>query len=112
MNQVSNCCDYKKTYSRYANGKQYTLLNPCEHILLYKHEIKVSKWPQYEYYFSQDIESPILKLTRENLKIVYADNTEFQEKLDMVFRNDGELSRFDGLYNMHLVNWLYNQVTQ
>jgi hypothetical protein len=72
----------------------------------------VSKWPQYEYYFSQDIESPILKLTRENLKIVYADNTEFQEKLDMVFRNDGELSRFDGLYNMHLVNWLYNQVTQ
>lgn len=109
---VRDCCEYKKPYARSISGKQYVLLNPCEEILLYKHEKKANKWTSYSYYFSQDLESPVLKLTKENLKLVFPDDAEFHRKLDQIFYNDSQLSRFDGLYNMYLVNWLFARVKQ
>lgn len=111
-NQVRDCCEYRKKCSRYADGRQYALLNPCEEILLYRHEEKVGKWISYSYYFSKDLESPMLKLTKENLKSIYSDDFEFHKKLDEIFSNDSQLSRFDSLYNMYLVNWLYARVKQ
>ena len=110
--QVPDCCEYRKKYSRYVDSKQYTLLNPCEEILLYRHEVKETKWTSYSYYFSKDLESPVLKLTNENLKLAYPDDVEFHKKLDEIFNNDSQLSRFDGLYNMYLVNWLFAKVKQ
>lgn len=110
--QVQDCCEYRKKYSRYVDGRQYTLLNPCEEILLYKHEVKENKWATCSYYFSKDLEGPVLKLTRENLKLAYPDDIEFHKKLDELFSNDSQLSRFDGLYNMYLVNWLFARVKQ
>jgi hypothetical protein len=112
-NQVPDCCEYRKKYSRYADGRQYKLLNPCEEILLYRYEEKSGKWITYShYYFSKDLDSPILKLTKENLKGIYFDDFEFHKKLDEIFSNDSQLSRFDGLYNTYVVNWLYARVKQ
>lgn len=111
-NHISNCCEYKKPYSRLLGGKQYTLLNPCEDILLYKQEVRVNKWVTYSYFFSKDIDSPLVKLTKDNLQLAYPDDREFQKKLDELFTSDRELSRFDGLYNMYLLNWLYAKVKE
>lgn len=108
--QVPDCCEYKKKYSRSVDGRQYILLNPCEEILLYKHVVKESKWTTYSYYFSKDLESPVLKLTKENLKKSYKDDVDFNKKLDEVFTNDRQLAGFDTLYNMYVVNWLYTWV--
>lgn len=108
--RISNCCEYRNTYSRFVDGKQYILLNPCENIKLYKHEVRANKWVSYSYFFSRDIDSPILKLTRENLQLAYPDDPEFQKKLDELFSKDSQLTRFDGLYNMYAVNWLYVRV--
>lgn len=110
--QAQDCCEYRKKYSRYVDGRQYTLLNPCEEILLYKYEVKENKWTIYSYYFSKNLDSPVLKLTKENLKLAYPDDVEFHKKLDQIFNNDSQLSRFDGLYNMYLVNWLFAKVKQ
>lgn len=109
---VSNCCEYKRPYSRIVDGQRYTLLNPCEDILLYKQEVRVNKWISYNYFFSKEIDSPAMELTKENLKVAYPEDTEFHKKLDELFSNDSQLIRFDGLYNMYLINWLFAKVKQ
>ena len=109
---VSNCCQYKKPYSRIVGGQRYMLLNPCEDILLYKQEVRVNKWISYHYFFSKEIDSPAMKLTKANLKLAYPEDVEFRQKLDEIFSNDSQLIRFDGLYNMYVVNWLYARVKE
>lgn len=109
---VSTCCEYKKPYSRIVDGQRYMLLNPCEHILLYKQEVRVNKWISNHYFFSKEIDSPAMKLTKANLKLAYPEDIEFRQKLDEIFANDSQLIRFDGLYNMYVVNWLYARVKE
>ncbi|MEX1240650.1 MAG: hypothetical protein WEB30_13075 [Cyclobacteriaceae bacterium] len=92
------------------NGKHFTLLNPCEPILLYKRVVSPGKWTSIEYYFGKDPDTEIMPLTRENLKKAFPENIEFHKKLDALFRNNSQLSRFDRLYNTFVVNWLYTHV--
>lgn len=103
-------CSCPPTGRRLVNGKHYTLLNPCEPILLYKSVVNPGKWTSIEYYFSKDPDTEIMPLTRENLKKAFPDNKEFHKKLDALFLNNSQLARFDKLYNIYVVNWLYTHV--
>ncbi len=105
----SDGCNCKVSLKRLVDGKHYTLLNPCEHILLYRHEIRVGKMIQNDFYFGENLESPLVKLTKENLKNTFSDHPDFQKKIDQVFRRDGDLPRYDNASGEYLLNWLYSR---
>lgn len=109
---IAGHCGCPTTGTRKVDGKYYTLLNPCEEILLYKRVVNTTKWTSVEYYFGKGPEAPIFALTKENLKMAFPDNKHFHTTLDALFRNNSQLSRFDRLNNMYLVNWLYNYVKE
>lgn len=103
-------CGCPTTGTRMVDGKYYTLLNPCEEILLYKRIVNLTKWTSVEYYFGKGPDAPLFALTKENLKKAFPDNRHFHTTLDALFRTNSQLSRFDRLNNMYLVNWLYNYI--
>jgi hypothetical protein len=104
-------CNCPGISSRLVNGQYYTLLNPCEHILLYKKPVNLNKWTSFEYYFGT-ADGTFMRLTKSNLKKAFPDNGEFHVKLDALFRNNSDLIKFDRLYNMYLLNWVYTHVNR
>ena len=104
-------CNCPGKSRRLVEGQYYTLLNPCEDILLYKKPVNPNKWTSFEYYFGTG-DGTLMRLTKENLKKAFPDNGEFHFRLDVLFRNNSDLIKFDRLYNMYLLNWAYTRVNQ
>jgi hypothetical protein len=78
---------------RFVGNGHYTILNPTEEILLYKHSSIGSKNQpaQTHYYFSLSDSGEVQKLTLTNLKSAIPDNHKFHDALDMEFKSDDEL---------------------
>lgn len=58
------------------------------------------------YFFSVGPAGAVLPLTLTNLKMAFPENHRFHDYLDMTFRNDSDLTRFDKVQNMYKVNRL------
>jgi hypothetical protein len=58
------------------------------------------------YFFSVGPIGDILPLTIANLKKAFPDNHAFHDSLDMMFKNDSQLTKFDDFHKMFKVNRL------
>jgi len=58
------------------------------------------------YYFSVGAAASVVPLTTTDLKMAFPKNHRFHGYLDMAFRSDWELTRFDKFHNMYRVNHL------
>lgn len=101
--------DENITY-RFYKKKEFKILNPREPIILYSID-KLLNGKEYqrvtEYFFSTDSGSPILPLTKMNLKRAYPTQCGFHELIDMYFNNDSELMSYDSYYNVYKINRIY-----
>lgn len=102
--------DCKGAVYRFIEGLNYVIVNPTEYILIYRHELRPNKGTEVSYMFSRGVESIPSSLTRANLIKAFPDQPEFQKKVDEIFRRDTELSRYDEVSKVYLVNWLYQRV--
>lgn len=101
-----DCSDI--TY-RFVDQNHYTVLNPKEEILLYKHVIVASKNQQetVHYFFSKSAASEVLDLNLTNLKNAFPDNHRFHDLLDTQFDLNTPLAAYDSYHKMYKVNRLY-----
>jgi hypothetical protein len=95
---------------RFVGNSHYTILNPTEEILLYKHTLIGSKNQpaQTHYYFSLSGSGEVLKLTLTNLKSAIPDNHKFHDALDIEFKSDDELTDYDSFHKIYKINRLYS----
>jgi hypothetical protein len=95
---------------RFVGNSHYTILNPAEEILLYKHILIGSKSHPSEthYYFSLSGSSEVQQLTLNNLKSATPDNHKFHDALDMEFKSDDELTDYDSFHKIYKINRLYS----
>lgn len=93
-----------KTY-RYYNGVAYEVLNPQNGFLLYKlPRLNYSKNQQKPlYFFSTTVDAPVQPLTITNVKRAYPDDRNLHYAMDMLFRNDDELLRYDSYYKQYKI---------
>jgi hypothetical protein len=95
---------------RVYQKKTFTLLNPGETIPIYKREVFIGGkgfQTRIQYYFSKDTVAEILPLTLLNVKNAFADNPSFREWIDIYFRNDSELLRYDNYEKIYFLNKVY-----
>lgn len=105
---------YKSTSGdvfRFVGSKEYKVLNPWESLTLYayKHPKTATKGNfQYvsDYYFSTDLSSIPIALTRENLKAAFPNNHKFHDALDATFKSNEGLASYDDFHMMYKVNHL------
>jgi hypothetical protein len=100
-------CD-NMTY-RFVGQSHYTVLNPREEILLYKHVIQASKNQEeaVHYYFSTSADVEVQQLSLTNLKKAFPDNHKFHDMLDVEFNGIIDLAQYDSFHKMYKVNRLY-----
>jgi len=94
---------------RFFNKNVFEILNPGEAILLYKILVcPKTKYDQakYEYFFSKDVNSPIVALILNNLEANFETNKTFVELLDVHFKNNEELLMYDSIHKMYKINHL------
>lgn len=93
---------------RFVGQSHYTVLNPMEEILLYKHVIQASKNQEeaIHYFFSKSAASEVLDLTLTNLKKAFPDNHTFHDRLDTEFGST-PLNAYDSYHKMYKVNRIY-----
>lgn len=102
--------DKSNTIYRFYNKRIYTILNPGETILLYKFEsVPLTKGAVnvIHYYFSKNAASPVVELTIENLKNTFSSDRSFQDMLDIYFRNNEELIKYDSHNKIYKINYLF-----
>lgn len=100
-------CD-NLTY-RFVGQSHYTILNPREEIILYKHVIQASKNQEeaVHYYFSKPANDDVQELSLINLKKAFPDNHKFHDMLDVEFNGIIDLAQYDSFHKMYKVNRLY-----
>ena len=92
---------------RIFENAEFPLMNFGESIMVYevvkgsgmKNDPVVSN-----YYFSKDAASSIQKLTIYNLKAAFPTNHKFHDLMDMTFRSDDELTRYDSFHKIMKIN--------
>lgn len=104
---------------RFADNKDYKVLNPGEPILIYVYDNTVhsgknasNKTYQWEYYFSKDAVSPPQNLTLANVKAIFPENHKFHDALDAQFKSDKELYVYDSFHKMYKLNWIYKSTVK
>ncbi len=103
--------DDMHTY-RFYNKEQYTILNPTESILLYSKIVLAGpkgNIPTEVYFFSKEESSEILPLTIQNLKSVFQSQGEFYDFIELHFKDDKDLLKYDSLRKMYFLNYLYQK---
>ena len=103
--------DEKYNY-RFYDGGQYTILNPSETILIYSKTVLAGpkgNIPTKVYFFSKDEISEILPLTIQNLKTSFQTNPALYDLIDLHFKDDNDLLKYDSLRNMYFINYLYQK---
>jgi hypothetical protein len=103
------------------NGKSYRfyrktvfeILNPAEHILLYKNTAEEgslkNKTLVTNYYFSETAGSPIYPLTKQYLSMVFSNDIQFVDLLNLYFHFDNELTAYDGANKIYFLNHIYKE---
>ena len=98
---------------RFVNRKEYKILTPGEPLIIYtyRHSSNSTKGTiNYvsEYFFSTDVFSTPLVLTKENLKAAFPSNHKFHDALDSQFRSDEELYAYDDFHKVYKLNQIFN----
>jgi hypothetical protein len=89
---------------RAVGTQRYEILE-ARTLYIYSADVLVRKGTtDKEYFFSVGPNGEILPLTILNLKKAFPDNHIFHDNLDMVFKNDSQLTKYDGFHKMFKVN--------
>ncbi len=93
-----------KTY-RYYNEVAYEVINPQNGFLIYKlNRLSFSKnQQQSSYFFSTSADAPLQSLSIMNVKKAYPDDRNLHYAMDMLFRNDEDLLRYDNYYKQYKI---------
>ncbi|MEO6304342.1 MAG: hypothetical protein ABIP51_14345 [Bacteroidia bacterium] len=106
-------CDKNTSYRFYKN-LNYKILNPTESVLLYSYSsLGGNKNTEVitTYFFSIEPTCPVIKLSKQNLKIAFIENGIFIDLLDTYFHNDDELLNYDKGHDIYLLNRIYQLST-
>ena len=91
---------------RFFNDQQYKIVD-TSFFYMYTRDVTVKEGKAYiknkNYYFSKKPDGDITDLTLDNLKKASSKNHKFRDLLDMYFRSDDELSRYDSFNKMYKV---------
>jgi hypothetical protein len=91
---------------RTVGKKQYEILD-TSYLYIYSTNVIVRKAAvEKAYFFSKGATGELLPLTITNLKKAFPANHNFHDSLDMMFRSDSGLTRWDEFHNMFKVNRL------
>ena len=91
---------------RVVGNEQYQILE-AKDIYIYSADILVRKGTTDKaYFFSAGPNGEVLPLTIVNLKKAFPDNHRFHDVLDMAFKNDSQLTKYDDFHKMFKVNRL------
>jgi len=97
---------------RFYDDIRYKIVDPS-HFYIYSREVNVirgkARTRETKYFFSKDAESPVMELTRNNLKHAFPGNRDFHYLIDMQFRNDRELVAYDSYYKQYKLKGLFNR---
>jgi hypothetical protein len=97
---------------RVVEGRQYQILE-AKQLYIYSLDVLVRKGAmERSYFFSVGPTGDIKPLTIANLKNAYPNNHRFHDNLDMAFKNDAALTRFDEFHKMFKVNRLFEASEQ
>lgn len=94
---------------RIYDNSEYPLLNPYETILIYKvtsGSPGKGGSPTTNYYFSKDAKDQLEDLTISNIKKAFPDNHKFHDAIDIEFKSDADLARYDSFHKIYKVNRL------
>lgn len=105
--------DKTGTNYRFYKKAVFEILNPAEHILLYKNaagggSLK-DKTLVTTYYFSETAASPIYPLTKHYLSVIFAKEVQFVDLLNLYFRFDDELTVYDSVKKIYFLNDIYKE---
>ncbi len=62
-----------------------------------------------KYYFSENSTAPIKPLTISNLKHAFPINREFHDLIDLHFRNNSELTRYDSFHKEYKIKSIFRK---
>jgi hypothetical protein len=93
--QIFGYLDCKATTYRIVDGKNYSILNPYEALVLYKHQIGGHKRRQVHYFFAKTIDMAPVRLSLENLAKEFQDQPAFLQQVTKTFKRDSQLLRFN-----------------
>lgn len=94
---------------RFVDQNQYTILNPTEEILLYRHVAQSASKNQPEtvyYFFSKSAQGEVLDLNLPSLKKAFPDNHTFHDMLDTEF-GSAPLTAYDSYHKIYKINRIY-----
>jgi hypothetical protein len=91
---------------RTVGNQRYEILD-ANLLHIYSMNVLVRKGAaEKRYFFSVGPTGDILPLTITNLKKAFPDNHKFHDSLDMMFRSDSSLNKYDDFHKMFKVNRL------
>ena len=91
---------------RFSGNTRYEILE-AKDLYIYSTDVIVRKGAaEKAYFFSAGREGEIFPLTVLNLKKAFPDNHAFHDSLDMTFKNDAGLTKYDDFHKMFKVNRL------
>jgi hypothetical protein len=96
---------------RFFNEKSYRIVDTTSFVVYAREENIVNgkeKRRETRYYFSKNAESRILPLTIRNLKFAYP-NRDFHDLLDVHFRSNKELMRYDAFNNEYKLKRIFSK---
>jgi hypothetical protein len=96
---------------RFYNKVAYKILNPAEKILIYS-STSITGEPKNihrvtNYFFSENVGSPLYTLSKWNLKRVLSKDISFQILVDVYFPGDKDLIAYDNLNKRYLLNRVF-----
>lgn len=104
---------YKSTDDlRLYNHKTYKLVDASLFPVYARQEHVVgskARVTEIKYYFSKDERSPIMPLTINNLKYAFPRNKDFHDLLDLQFRNNRELMKYDSYYSEYKLKSVFKK---
>lgn len=105
----------KNQLFRFFNNGSYRIISQ-QQFPLYSRQVNVwkgkAKTRETKYYFSKDEDAPVMALTVSNLKYAFPMSRAFHELLDLHFRSDRELLRYDSFYKEYTLNALFVKTVQ
>jgi hypothetical protein len=106
--QIWGYRDFDGKSYRFVNGRTYEIREASAVIIYILNDVLAGRKGRVrpDYYFSTDADSFPVRLTLMNLKMAFPENHGFHDYLDMSFRSDAELTRFDTFHKMYKVNHL------
>ena len=100
--------DCKGDSYRFIDGVAHLILNPTEYILIYRSEIPTGHGTNARYFFSRGSSGEVKSLSKRNIRTIFAENADFNRKVDLVFGRRLSLAAYDKLYGIYIINWVYN----